>query len=131
MKSKLLALSLLPLCLSLSCCDSVNKGDYSNRQCIFEFVNKETNMCDQKPYSCYLTKGDTLAYVYFYFIEHDFLGYWEIQYQKDKNSNPKGGIGGYPLDTFDEKVMTYSYDNYYLKLNDLDNHTFETIDKRG
>ena len=126
MKSKLLALSLLPLCLSLSCCDSVNKGDYSKRQCIFYFYNRETKMCNG---SSYLTKGDTLGYVYFYFIEHDFLGYWELQFQRDESS--KRDDIGYPLDYFDETTITYNYDNYYLELNDLDNRTYEKIDKRG
>lgn len=129
MKSKLLALSLLPLCLSLSCCDAVNKGDYSNRVCIFYFYNKETNKLDLEPYSCYLTNGTGNYYAYFYFIEHDFLGYWEIQCQKDENAESQ--TTGYPLDYFDEKTFTYSYDKYYLHFIDYDNDTYEIIDKRG
>ena len=117
MKSKLLlALSILPMTLSLSSCDG-KMTDYTGREdIVFCFYSKD----GIKPDVSYFNDDRIMKYEYLYLYEQDLFGYWEVRSKAI---------------TWEEgKSEKYEYDYYYLRItyfvDDKVDHS-EIIDKRG
>lgn len=120
MKKVLSCICLSLLALPLTCCDGVLKGDYANESCIFSFLNRETNQTENDgEHTSYLTKDSLRTYYdYFYLIEHDFLGYWELQFKRNEETKMNGIQ--YTDDYFTDQVREFKYDIYYMEFYSFD-----------